>query len=56
VRMSEDKVHTKDSCWFVGTKYDPRELARSKYRWSGSGRGVTSGIRVDVIPNIIKRS
>jgi hypothetical protein len=24
--MSEDKVRTKDSCWFVGTIYDPREL------------------------------
>jgi hypothetical protein len=26
VRMSEDKVHTKDSCWSVGTIYDPSEL------------------------------
>jgi hypothetical protein len=26
VRMSEDKVHTKDSCWSVGIIYDPREL------------------------------
>jgi hypothetical protein len=24
--MSEDKVCTKDSCWFVGTIYDPSEL------------------------------
>jgi hypothetical protein len=24
--MSEDKVHTKDSCWSVGTIYDPKEL------------------------------
>jgi hypothetical protein len=24
--MSEDKVCTKDSCWFVGIIYDPREL------------------------------
>jgi hypothetical protein len=24
--MSEDKVHTKDLCWSVGTIYDPREL------------------------------
>jgi hypothetical protein len=24
--MSEDKVRTKDPCWFVGTIYDPREL------------------------------
>ena len=26
VRMSEDKVRTKDPCWYVGTIYDPREL------------------------------
>jgi hypothetical protein len=26
VRMSEDKVCTKDSCWSMGTIYDPREL------------------------------
>jgi hypothetical protein len=26
VRMSEDKVRTKSSCWSVGTIYDPREL------------------------------
>jgi hypothetical protein len=24
--MSEDKLRTKDSCWSVGTIYDPREL------------------------------
>jgi hypothetical protein len=24
--MSEDKVHTKGSCWSVGTIYDAREL------------------------------
>jgi hypothetical protein len=24
--MSEEKVHTKDSFWSVGTIYDPREL------------------------------
>jgi hypothetical protein len=24
--MSEDKVHTKDSCWSVGTIYNPSEL------------------------------
>jgi hypothetical protein len=24
--MSEEKVCTKDSCWSVGTIYDPREL------------------------------
>jgi hypothetical protein len=26
VRMSEDKVHIKGSCWSVGTIYDPSEL------------------------------
>jgi hypothetical protein len=26
VRKSENKVHTKDSCWSVGTIYDLREL------------------------------
>jgi hypothetical protein len=26
VRRSEDKVHTKDSYWSVGTIYDPKEL------------------------------
>jgi hypothetical protein len=39
--MSEDKVHTKDSCWSVGMIYDPRGFARSKYLRSRSGRGVT---------------
>jgi hypothetical protein len=24
--MSQDKVRTKDPCWFVGTIYNPREL------------------------------
>jgi hypothetical protein len=28
VRMSEDKVRTKDPCWSVGTIYDPIELTR----------------------------
>jgi hypothetical protein len=26
VRISEDKIHIKDSCWSVGMVYDPREL------------------------------
>ena len=26
MRMSEDKVHIKDSCWSMGTIYDPRKL------------------------------
>jgi hypothetical protein len=45
--MSEDKVRTKDSCWFVGTIYDPRELSGVSTVGSGIGRGVTSGIRAD---------
>jgi hypothetical protein len=27
VRISGDKVRTEDSCWYVGTIYDPRELS-----------------------------
>jgi hypothetical protein len=45
--MSEDKVHTKDSCWSVGTIYDPRELLGVSTAGLGIGRGVTSGIRAD---------
>jgi hypothetical protein len=47
VRKSEDKVHTKDSCWSVGTIYDARELPEVSTAGSGIGRGVTSGIRAD---------
>jgi hypothetical protein len=47
VRMSEDKVRTKDSCWSIGTIYDPRGLA-----------GVsTIGSGVDVVlhtPNVVQ--
>jgi hypothetical protein len=45
--MSEDKVRTKDSCWSVGTVYDPRELPGVSTSGPGIGRGVTSGIRTD---------
>jgi hypothetical protein len=45
--MSEDKVRTKDSCWFVGTIYDPRELPGVSTAGPVIGRGVTSGIRAD---------
>jgi hypothetical protein len=41
VRMSEDKVRTKDSCWSVGTIYDPRELPGVSTVGPGTGRGVT---------------
>jgi hypothetical protein len=41
VRMSEDKVRTKDSCWSVGTIYDPRELPGVSTAVPGIGWGVT---------------
>jgi hypothetical protein len=47
VRMSEDKVHTKDSCWSVRTIYDHRELPGVKIAAPGIERGVTSCIRAD---------
>jgi hypothetical protein len=40
-------VRTKDSCWSVGTIYDPRELPGVSTAGPGIGRGVTSGIRAD---------
>jgi hypothetical protein len=45
VRMSEDKVCTKDSCWSVGTIYDPRELLGVSTAGPGIGRGVTISIK-----------
>jgi hypothetical protein len=39
--MSEDKVHTKDLCWSVGTIYDPSELPGVSTVGPGIGRGVT---------------
>jgi hypothetical protein len=47
VRMSEDKVCTKDSCWSMGTIYDSSELLGVSTAGLGIGRGVTSGIRTD---------
>ena len=41
VHMREDKVCTKDSCWSVGTIYDPRELPGVSTAGPGIGRGVT---------------
>jgi hypothetical protein len=35
VRMSEDKVHTKDSCWTVGLVYNPRGLPEVSTAGSG---------------------
>jgi hypothetical protein len=40
-------VRTKDSCWSVGTIYDPRELPGVSTAGPMIGRGVTSGIRAD---------
>jgi hypothetical protein len=42
VRMSEDKVCTKDPCWYVGTIYDPRELPGVSTAGPGIGQGVTT--------------
>jgi hypothetical protein len=39
--MSEDKVRTKDSSWFVGTIYDPREQPGVSTVGPGIVRGVT---------------
>jgi hypothetical protein len=40
-------VHTKDSCWYVGTIYDPRELPGVSTAGPEIGRSVTSGTRAD---------
>jgi hypothetical protein len=40
-------VHAKDSCWSVGTIYDPRELPGVSTAGPGIGQGVTSGIEAD---------
>jgi hypothetical protein len=40
-------VRTKDSCWSVGTIYDPSELPGVSTIGPGIARGVTSGIRTD---------
>jgi hypothetical protein len=40
-------VRTKDSCWSVGTIYDPRELPGISTAGLGIGQGVTSGIRAN---------
>jgi hypothetical protein len=45
--MSEDKVRTKDSCWSMGTIYNPRELPGVSTAGPGIGRSVTSGISSD---------
>jgi hypothetical protein len=34
-------VRTKDSCWSMGTIYDPRELSGVSTAYLGIGRGIT---------------
>ena len=46
--MSEDKVRTKDSCWSVGTIYDPRELPGV----STAGPGVDGVLQVVSEPTL----
>jgi hypothetical protein len=47
VRKSEDEVRTKDSCWSVGTIYDPSELPGVSTAGPGIGRGVTIDLHFD---------
>jgi hypothetical protein len=37
-------VRTKDTCWSVGTIYDPRELTGVSTVGPGIGQGVTSSL------------
>jgi hypothetical protein len=53
VRMSENKVRTKDPCWSVGTIYDLRELPGVSIVGPGIGRGVTM-IMIYVFPFALK--
>jgi hypothetical protein len=48
--MSEDKVHTKDSCWSVGTIYNPRELPGVSTAGLEIGRGVTDDSEEGGVP------
>jgi hypothetical protein len=41
------KLRTKDLCWYVGIIYDPSELLGVSTAGLGIGQGATSGIRVD---------
>jgi hypothetical protein len=58
VRMSEDKVRTKDLCWSVETIYDPRELIGVSTAGLGIGWSVTFWLPLMVItplgPNILR--
>jgi hypothetical protein len=46
VRTSEDKVHTKDLCWFIGIVYDLRGLSEVN----------TTGPRVTVVLQMVSES
>jgi hypothetical protein len=50
--MSEDKVRTKDSCWSVGTIYDPKELPGVGTSCPEIGRGVTK-IPLSILPPLV---
>jgi hypothetical protein len=52
MRMSEDKVRTKDSCWSVGTIYDPKELPGVGTSCPEIGRGVTK-IPLSILPPLV---
>jgi hypothetical protein len=45
VRMSEDKVCTKDTCWFMETLYNHRELSKI----STAGPGLDGVLRYSII-------
>jgi hypothetical protein len=47
--MSEDKVCTKDSCWSMGTIYDPRELPGVSTTNQGIGWGGTSVVSEPIL-------
>jgi hypothetical protein len=44
MRMSDNKVRTKDLCWSMGTIYDPRELPEVSIVGSGVVRAPRGGV------------
>jgi hypothetical protein len=55
VRMSENKVCTKDPCWSVGTIYDPRELSGVSTAGLGIGRVVTDYAQITHLSGTVIR-
>jgi hypothetical protein len=53
--MSEDKVRTKDSCWSMGTIYDPKELLGVSTTGPGLDEVYTSENHnlLSVTPNLV---